>query len=188
MKRGERSSQKQQAASAKTWRKVKSKCSRSQGMIPAFFFLHPSIYLDTRSKFLTISPTCPLVSISSTFLISCLHYYISFAIILISLPTTLRIAFRLNANSWAGTPALLQGSGPYLFVTCNCKIWFKIFFFFFFFRWREEGPRNAKIPNGQENHLSLFLSSSYSYYSGWKMCFKTRLSSYYKMDTVPCRL
>lgn len=88
------------------------------------FFLHPSICLDTMPEFLTISPTCPLVSISSTFLISCLHYYISFAIILISLPTTLPIAFRLNANSWAGTPALLQRSGPYLFVTCNCKIWF----------------------------------------------------------------
>ena len=144
MKRGERSSQKQQAASAKTWRKVKSKCSRSQGMIPAFFFLHPSIYLDTRSKFLTISPTCPLVSISSTFLISCLHYYISFAIILISLPTTLRIAFRLNANSWAGTPALLQGSGPYLFVTCNCKIWFKIFFFFFFLDGGKKVPGTQK--------------------------------------------
>lgn len=70
---------------------------------------------------------------------------------------------------------------------CHLQLQNMVLNLFFFFRWRGEGPRNAKIPNGQENHLSLFLSSSYSY-SGWKMCFKTRLSSYYKMDTVPCRL
>lgn len=44
------------------------------------------------------------------------------------------------------------------------------------------------MPNDQENHLSLFISSSYSYYSRWEMCFKTCLSSYYKTDTVLCRL
>ena len=44
------------------------------------------------------------------------------------------------------------------------------------------------MPIGQENHLYLFISSSYSYYSRWEMCFKTCLSSYYKTDTVLCRL